>query len=360
MTETEPAERSRRSSPSAAKPIFSLAGRRVFVAGHRGMVGSALCRRLVEEHCAEILTVPRRALDLRRQADVEDWFAKNRPDVVFLAAARVGGIQANASFPADFIYDNLAIAVNVVEAARRFKVRKLLFLGSSCIYPKVARQPIAEAELLSSALEPTNEPYALAKIAGLKLCAAYRRQWGCDFISAMPTNLYGPEDNFDLETSHVLPALISKIHAARLKNAPSVLLWGSGLPRREFLHVDDLAEACVFMMKHYSEDSHLNVGSGEDLTIVELAQLVAHAIGYKGEFRFDASKPDGTMRKLLDVGRLRALGWKPRIALQDGVRSTYRWYLEHVACGRRPGPQAKTQEFSPTGRSLRRKEMPAF
>jgi GDP-L-fucose synthase len=329
-------ERGRSNGIDAPAPCFSLAGQRVFVAGHSGMVGSAICRRLASEGCSEVLAAPRRHVDLRRQGDVEEWFGDMRPTVVFLAAARVGGINANHARPAEFIYDNLAIAANVIEAARRFEVRKLLFLGSSCIYPKEAPQPITEEALLGGALEPTNQWYAVAKIAGLKLCAAYRRQWGCDFISAMPTNLYGPGDNFDLSSSHVLPALMAKIHSARLANAPSVQIWGSGTPRREFLHVDDAADACVFMMKHYSGEMHLNLGTGEDLTIIDLARLIARIIGYEGQFDLDRAQPDGTMRKLLDIRRLKALGWRHRIELAAGIERTYRWYIENAAASVRP------------------------
>ncbi len=313
---------------------FELRGRRVFVAGHRGMVGSALCRRLASEGCA-ILTAGRDALDLRRQAAVEAWMQAEKPDAVFLAAAKVGGILANDRYPADFLHDNLAIQSNVIEAARRSGVTKLLFLGSSCIYPKLAPQPIAEEALLSGPLEPTNEWYAVAKIAGLKLCQAYRRQHGCDFIAAMPTNLYGPGDNFDLAGSHVLPALLRKVHEAKQAGAASVPVWGSGRPRREFLHVDDLADACVHLMKHYSAEGWVNVGTGTDVSILELAERVAAAVGWAGRFELDPSKPDGTPRKLLDVSRLHALGWRHRIELADGIRQTYDWFLTHAADYRR-------------------------
>jgi GDP-L-fucose synthase len=306
---------------------FDLHGRRVFVAGHRGMVGAALCRRLASDGC-EILTAGRDVLDLRRQEAVEDWMQAAKPDAVFLAAAKVGGILANDSYPADFLHDNLAIQTNVIEAARRSGVKKLLFLGSSCIYPKLAPQPIPEEALLSGPLEPTNEWYAVAKIAGLKLCQAYRRQHGCDFIAAMPTNLYGPGDNFDLAGSHVLPALLRKVHEAKQAGAATVPVWGSGRPRREFLHVDDLADACVFLMRHYSGEGWVNVGTGEDVSILELAQLMADTIGWRGRFDLDPSKPDGTPRKLLDVSRLHALGWRHRIALNDGIRQTYDWFLK--------------------------------
>jgi GDP-L-fucose synthase len=326
---------------------FSLAGRRVFVAGHRGMVGSALCRRLAREAGVTVLTAARRELDLARQRDVEAWFAAQRPDAVLLAAAKVGGILANDTQPAAFMYENLVIATNVIEAARRFGARKLLFLGSSCIYPRLAPQPMAEDSLLEGALEPTNQWYAIAKIAGLKLCEAYRRQWGCDFISAMPTNLYGPNDNFDPETSHALAALIRKIHLAKVADAPTVTLWGSGRPRREFLHVDDLADACVFLMKTYSGAQHVNVGMGEDLTILELAETIARIVGYRGRFEFDSSKPDGTPRKLLDISQLRALGWRPRIDLVSGLSSTYRWYLGSIAGGGRVEPARHPNAAAP-------------
>jgi GDP-L-fucose synthase len=310
----------------SAKAPFALAGKRVFVAGHRGMVGSAIVRRLAGEDC-EVLAAPRSSLDLIDQSQVRDWFERERPDVVFLAAARVGGIHANDSFPADFLYDNMMIEANVIEAAFRSGVSKLMFLGSSCIYPKFAEQPIREESLLTGPLEPTNEWYAVAKIAGIKLCQAYRRQHQCDFISAMPTNLYGPGDNFDLENSHVLPALIRKAHEAKQSGAASMTIWGTGTPRREFLHVDDLADACVFLMKAYSEDSHVNVGSGSDLTIRELAGIVAAAVGFGGEILTDASKPDGTPRKLMDGSRLAAMGWRPKIALEEGVARAYQDFL---------------------------------
>jgi GDP-L-fucose synthase len=309
---------------------FSLAGRRVFVAGHSGMVGSALMRRLVRERC-ELLTVPHRQLDLRRQAETEEWLAQARPDAVFLAAATVGGILANDTRPGEFLYDNLAIAANVIEGSRRVGVSKLLFLGSSCIYPRLAPQPIPEDALLSGALEPTNEWYAIAKIAGLKLCAAYRRQYGCDFISAQPTNLYGPNDNYDLAGSHVIPALLAKTHHARVAGATEVEIWGTGAPRREFLHVDDLADALVFLMQNYSAEQQINVGTGTDVTIAELARLVADTVGFKGRFRYASDKPDGTPRKVLDVSRLKTMGWQPRISLKDGLKQAYQWYVEHAA-----------------------------
>jgi GDP-L-fucose synthase len=308
--------------------MFDLVGKRVFVAGHRGMVGSALVRRLDSEGC-EILTASRAEIDLRRQRETEEWMAAAKPEGVFVAAATVGGILANSTRPADFIYDNLAIELNLIEAARRVGVKKLLFLGSSCIYPKLAPQPIGEDALLTGSLEPTNEWYAIAKIAGIKLCQAYRRQHGSDFISAMPTNLYGPGDNFDLGSSHVIPALIAKVDRAKRASASSVEIWGTGSPRREFLHADDLADACVALMKTYSAEGHVNVGTGEDLTIRDLARLIARVVGWEGELAFDTSKPDGTPRRLLDVSLLRGFGWRARIGLEEGLRQTYRWYLDN-------------------------------
>ena len=310
---------------------FPLAGRRVYVAGHRGMVGSALLRRLARESCT-ILTAGREALDLRDQAAVHRWFEAERPEGVFLAAARVGGIYANAAHPAEFLYDNLAIAANVIEASRKCGVEKLLFLGSSCIYPRLAPQPMPESALLSGPLESTNEWYAIAKIAGLKLCEAYRRQYGCDFISVMPANLYGPNDNFDLTSGHALAALLAKTDAARREGRDEVEIWGSGRPRREFLHVDDLADAAVFLMKSWSADEPINIGAGSDLSILDLARLIAEIIGFEGRFRFDPSKPDGTPQKLLDCSKLSALGWRPRIGLEEGIRETCEWYRTH-----RPG-----------------------
>lgn len=305
--------------------IFDLAGKRVFVAGHRGMVGAALVRRLEREGCT-VLVAGREALDLRDQAAVRAWFADHAPEAVFVAAAKVGGILANASYPADFLYDNLAIAANVIEAAHRANVAKLLFLGSSCIYPREAAQPIAEAALLTGPLEPTNEWYAVAKIAGIKLCQAYRRQHGRDFISAMPTNLYGPGDNFDLATSHVLPALIRKAHEAKRAGAARITVWGSGRPRREFLHVDDLADACVFLMRRYSGEEHVNVGSGEDIAIADLAETVCELVGFTGAIGYDTAKPDGTARKLMSGAKLAALGWRPTIGLREGIAAVYRDY----------------------------------
>jgi len=311
-------------------PPFRLAGRRVFVAGHRGMVGAALLRRLAREDVRP-LTATSAELDLRRQAETEDWFRRERPEVVFLAAATVGGILANDSRPADFLYDNLAIELNVVEAARRSGVERLVMLGSSCIYPRLASQPIAEDALLSGPLEPTNQWYAVAKIAGIKLGQAYRRQHGLDAISAMPTNLYGPGDNFDLASSHVVPALLRKVHEAKLAGAPEVEIWGSGQPRREFLHVDDCADAVVHLARHYGGEEQINVGCGEDLSIADLARVIAKVVGYRGGFRFDTTKPDGAPRKLLDVGRLAALGWQPATPLEQGLAETYRWYRDAVA-----------------------------
>ncbi len=308
-----------------AAPIFELDGRRVWVAGHRGMVGSALVRAL-ETRRVETILADRSVVDLRRQADVVRFVARERPDVVLLAAAKVGGILANATYPADYLYDNLAIATNVIHAAATSGVAKLLFLGSTCIYPKFADQPIREEALLGGPLEPTNEWYAIAKIAGLKLAEAYRRQLGCDFISAMPTNLYGPQDNFDLKSSHVLPALMRKIHDAKQEGRDVVEIWGSGSPMREFLHVDDLASACLHLVEHYSDALHVNVGTGLDLSIAELAQLIADVVGFEGRFVYDRSKPDGTPRKLTDSSRLAALGWSPRYDLRSGIAMTYRWF----------------------------------
>lgn len=305
--------------------VFELPGKRVYVAGHKGMVGSALVRRLATEGC-EIL-VAGRDVDLREQQAVRDWFAANRPDVVIIAAAKVGGILANDRFPGQFLYDNLMIEANLIEAARQNSVEKVLFLGSSCIYPKFAEQPIREDALLTGPLEPTNEWYAIAKIAGIKLCQAYRREYGCDYISAMPTNLYGPGDNFDLASSHVMPALIRKAHEAREEGAATITLWGTGTPRREFLHVDDLADGCVFLLKHYSGEEHVNLGSGTDIAIGELAQLVCETVGFTGAIVTDPTKPDGTPRKLMSGAKMAAMGWKPRIALRDGIASAYRAFL---------------------------------
>ena len=298
----------------------------IYVAGHRGLVGSAILRRCQVEGFNNLLVRERAQLDLRDQAAVERFFATERPEYVFLSAARVGGIHANHSQPADFIRDNLVVQTNVIDAAWRHGARKLLFLGSSCIYPKLAPQPLREESLLTGALEPTNEWYAIAKLAGLKMCQAYRRQHGFDAISVLPTNLYGPGDNFDLETSHVLPAMIRKVGDARVSGAPSVTLWGTGTPRREFLYVDDLADACVFLMQHYSQEQPINVGCGEDLTIRELATKIAGVTEYRGRFEFDSSRPDGTPRKILDVSRLSALGWHAKTSLDAGLAATWNWY----------------------------------
>lgn len=311
------------------KAAYALEGKRVYVAGHRGMVGTALVRRLAGEGC-EVVTSDRASVDLRRQEAVERWFAETRPDAVFLAAAKVGGILANDTRPGEFLYDNLAITTNIIKAAHDTGVEKLLFLGSSCIYPKLAPQPISEGALLTGPLEPTNEWYAIAKIAGLKLAQAFRRQYGCDYISAMPTNLYGPQDNFDLQSSHVLPALIRKAHEAKLAKDRALTIWGTGRPRREFLHVDDCADALVCLMKSYSEAEPINVGVGEDISILELATMVADVVGFEGTIAHDLSKPDGTPQKLLNVDRLKALGWQPQIGLRDGIASTYRWMLENT------------------------------
>ncbi|MDA0371712.1 MAG: GDP-L-fucose synthase [Actinomycetota bacterium] len=301
---------------------------KIFVAGHRGLVGSAVVRRLRDAGFANVLTATRDELDLRDQGAVDEWFAAHRPDYVFLVAGTVGGILANSTRPAEFIYDNLMIHGTVVHASQRTGVTKLLYLGSSCIYPRHATQPITEEQLLTSPLEPTNEWYAVAKIAGIKLCQAYRRQYGADFISAMPTNLYGPNDNFDLASSHVLPALIRKFHDAKTAGDPRVEIWGTGTPMREFLHVDDLADACVFLMENYSDDMHINVGTGIDLSIRDLAQKIRDVVYPDAILHFDTSKPDGTPRKVLDVSRLRDLGWSPSYDLDRGIRSTYEWFLQ--------------------------------
>jgi GDP-L-fucose synthase len=321
---------------TASTEGYGLSGKRVWVAGHRGMVGSAIVRRLEGEGC-EILTVTRGEVDLRRQEEVEDWMASARPHAVFLAAATVGGILANDTRPAEFLYDNLAIETNILHASRRAKVEKLLFLGSSCIYPRLAPQPMREEALLTGPLEPTNQWYAVAKIAGIKLAEAYRRQYGADFISAMPSNLYGPGDNFDLEASHVVPALIAKAHAAKERGADAVEVWGTGTPRREFLYVDDLADALVFLMRRYSGEEHVNVGTGTDVTIRELAELIAKVVGFQGRMRFDPAKPDGTPRKLLDVSKLTRMGWAATTPLEEGLRRSYRWFLDHQAEARGVG-----------------------
>ena len=312
-----------------ARVIYPLQGRRVWVAGHRGMVGAALLRRLASESC-EILTATSSELDLRRQDQVEAWMAQRRPDTVLIAAAKVGGIAANDAMPADFLYDNLMIEANVIAAAHKTAVQKLLLLGSSCIYPRLAPQPIPEEALLTGPLEPTNEWYAIAKIAGIKLGQAFRRQYGCDFISAMPTNLYGPGDNYDLATSHVLPALLRKAHEAKLANAPEMMVWGTGTALREFMHVDDCADALVFLLQRYSGAEHINIGHGAEITIAGLARVIADAVGFAGALRFDVTKPDGTPRKLMDGGKLTAMGWRPRISLADGVKTAYAAFLQEA------------------------------
>jgi len=304
---------------------YDLKGKRVWVAGHHGMVGSALVRRLKREDC-DILTAGRGQLDLRNQDAVQIWMRREKPQAVFIAAAKVGGIFANSTQPADFLYDNMMIEANILHAAHLIDVEKLAFLGSSCIYPRLAPQPIPEAALLTGPLEPTNEWYAIAKIAGLKLCQALRQQHGRDFISAMPANLYGPYDNFDLDSSHVVPALIRKVHEARVAAADQVTVWGTGTPRREFLHVDDCADAVVFLMKNYSGGEHVNVGSGAEVTINDLARLIMTIVGFEGELRYDVARPEGTPRKILDIGKLTGMGWAAQISLQDGLESTYRWF----------------------------------
>lgn len=316
-------------SPSSC--LYELKGKRVVVAGSRGMVGSSLIRRLGSEDC-EIIGIGRDTVDLRRQEPVEQWFDEVRPDLVFVAAAKVGGIAANSAFPAEFIYDNLMIAANVIHAAKNAQVEKLVFLGSSCIYPRESTQPLSENALLSGPLEPTNEWYAIAKIAGIKLCQAYRRQFGCDFVSAQPTNLYGPGDNFDLETSHVVPALMRKAHEAKLAGSNTFTVWGSGKPLREFLHVDDLADALVFIAKQYTGELPINIGSGEELSIRELSHEIATVAGFEGQIIFDPSRPDGTPRKLVDSSRLCALGWKSGIPLRNGLESTYDWFTRSASC----------------------------
>jgi GDP-L-fucose synthase len=307
---------------------------RVFVAGHGGLVGSAVVRRLQREGFSRVLIATREQLDLRDQAAVNYWFRANRPEYVFLVAGTVGGILANSTRPAEFIYDNMMIHATVVHAAHLFPVKRLLYLGSSCIYPRESPQPMKEEHLLSGLLEPTNEPYAIAKIAGIKLCQAYRKQYGSDFISAMPTNLYGPNDNFDLASSHVLPALIRKFHDAKSEGRGEVPIWGTGSPRREFLHVDDLADACVFLMRRYDAVEHVNVGTGEDLTIRELAETVRDIVHPQAQLVFDPTKPDGTPRKLLDVSRLHALGWRHSIPLREGIAASYQWFLDNHGTAR--------------------------
>lgn len=307
---------------------------RIFVAGHRGLVGAAIVRRLESEGFSQVLTATREQLDLRDQAAVDYWFRANRPEYVLLVAGTVGGILANSTRPAEFIYDNMMIHATVVHAAHVYDSKKLLYLGSSCIYPRHSQQPMTEEALLTGALEPTNEPYAIAKIAGIKLCQAYRRQFGRNFISAMPTNLYGPGDNFDLTSSHVLPALIRKFHDAKVAGRDEVVVWGTGTPRREFLHVDDLADACLFLMRRYEDEGHINVGTGEDLTIGELAEMVKRVVHPQARIVFDTSKPDGAPRKLLDVTRLEKLGWRFKIPLQSGVASAYQWFLDNIGHAR--------------------------
>ena len=302
---------------------------KIYVAGHRGLVGSAIMRRLKAESYKNLLTHTHAELDLTRQEKVEEFFHEERPDYVFLAAARVGGIYANNAYPAEFIYSNLTIQTNIIHASYVFKVKKLLFLGSSCIYPKNCPQPMKEEYLLSGPLEPTNEPYAVAKIAGIKMCQAYNRQYGTNFLSVMPTNLYGPNDNFDLKTSHVLPALIRKFHEAKIKGLSEVEIWGTGSPRREFLHVDDLADACLFLMNNYNGSKIINIGVGKDQTIRELAEIIAGLTGFKGSIRFDTGKPDGTPVKRLDVSKINSIGWRARIGLEQGIAETYKWYAEN-------------------------------
>jgi GDP-L-fucose synthase len=311
---------------------FPLAGKKIFVAGHRGMVGSALVRRL-EGEGGELLLAKRAELDLLDQAATTAWMKREKPDAVIIAAAKVGGILANNTYPADFLYENVMIASNCIGAAHAADVNRLLFLGSSCIYPKFAEQPIKEEALLTGSLEPTNQWYAIAKITGIKLCQAFRLQYGRDYISAMPTNLYGPGDNFDLESSHVLPALIRKAHTAKLEGKAEITIWGSGSPRREFLHADDCADACIHLLSNYSDVAHVNVGSGEDLTILDLATLVCEVVGFRGVINNDLSKPDGTPRKLMSAERLRAMGWSPKISLRDGIAETYRWFLHNRPLG---------------------------
>lgn len=308
--------------------IFKIQGKKIWVAGHNGMVGKAVVRQLEKKNC-EILTVDRQFLDLTIQQDVNNWLAHNKPDAVILCAAKVGGILANDNYPAEFIYQNLMIETNIINAAHTNEISKLLFLGSSCIYPKHAPQPIKESALLTGPLENTNEWYALAKIAGIKLCQAYRKQYGSNFISVMPTNLYGPYDNFNLETSHVVPALIRKTHEALKEKNKEILVWGSGLPKREFLHVDDCAEGIIFLLENYSGFDHINLGSGEEVSIKKLIEMIKLIIGFKGQTYFDTSKPDGTPRKLLDSAKINNLGWSPRITLKEGLSDTFKWYLDN-------------------------------
>nr|WP_220797780.1 GDP-L-fucose synthase [Paraclostridium bifermentans] len=304
---------------------------KIYVAGHRGMVGSAIVRSLKSQGYVNIIGKTSKELDLRNQQAVEDFFANERPEYVILAAAKVGGIHANNTYPAEFIYDNLIMECNIIHSSYKYKVKKLLFLGSSCIYPKFAKQPIKEEYLLDGQLEQTNEAYAIAKISGIELCKFYRRQYGCDFISAMPTNLYGINDNFDLETSHVMPALIRKFHDAKTNNLEEVVMWGTGTPRREFMYVDDLADACIYLLNNYSDEIHVNLGTGEDIEIRELAQIIKDVVGYQGKIVNDITKPDGTPRKLLDVSRLNSVGFKHKVGLKDGIKNVYEWYLNQIS-----------------------------
>ena len=308
---------------------FDLKGKKIFVSGYRGMVGSATVRRLEQEEGVEILTASRADMDLTRQDEVEKWMAANKPDVVFVTAAKVGGILANDTYPAQFIYENLMIEANLIHSAYKNDVEKLVYLGSSCIYPKMAPQPIPEDALLTGPLEPTNEWYAIAKIAGIKLCQAYRKEYGCDYISGMPTNLFGPNDNFDLKNSHVLPAIIRKVYDAKQNGQKSIEIWGTGSAKREFLHVDDCADAMIFLLKNFSGPDHINIGSGEDLSILELTKLIMDVVGYDGEIVHDLSKPDGTPRKLMQVDRLKGLGWEPKYSLRAGVENAYQWFLDN-------------------------------
>ncbi len=302
---------------------------KIYIAGHTGLVGSAIQRKLKEQGYSNIIGRTREELDLERQTQVEPFFEEQRPEYVFLAAAKVGGIFANNSFPAEFIYSNIMVQTNIIHSAYRTGAKKLLFLGSSCIYPKHCPQPMKEEYLLTGPLEPTNEPYALAKIAGIRTCQSYNRQYGTNYISVMPTNLYGPHDNFDLETSHVIPALIRKFHEAKIQSNSSVTIWGTGSPRREFLHVDDLADACVFLMNHYDESDMINIGCGEDISIAELALLIKDIVGYTGNIEYNIDKPDGTSQKLLDVTKLKGLGWQPKLSLREGIKKTYEWYCQN-------------------------------
>ena len=304
---------------------------KIYIAGHTGLVGSAIQRKLKEQGYSNIIGRTREELDLERQTQVEPFFEEQRPEYVFLAAAKVGGIFANNSFPAEFIYSNIMVQTNIIHSAYRTGAKKLLFLGSSCIYPKHCPQPMKEEYLLTGPLEPTNEPYALAKIAGIRTCQSYNRQYGTNYISVMPTNLYGPHDNFDLETSHVIPALIRKFHEAKIQSNSSVTIWGTGSPRREFLHVDDLADACVFLMNHYDESDMINIGCGEDISIAELALLIKDIVGYTGNIEYNIDKPDGTSQKLLDVSKLKGLGWQPKLSLREGIKKTYEWYCQNAS-----------------------------